>query len=904
MGRRARRPEEFATGSGWIRGGWARFSDLAVRSPGFPGLRRRKPSAGVLQSGSRTVDFHNMRGSPGGPARGGFRDARKAIPMSDGHDDRRDPDQRLDEAASAPTTGPPEGESRSTSGDVLSLIEDVERHLTRIRDVQHQQESDFMDLAGRQRSIEEAEAALASRGGEIEAASTALAQERDALDRMRSELDATRGELEERRRLCDEATADLDASKADLEAARTELRGDVEAHQTEIDACAVKQQELEEARSAIEAIRSDLEARTEALAERSAEHEAMQARIVELEGDAARRSERDRIAAEEHDRALSEATAATHRHREALESVGRDLEQTQSELADARERSASLESELDSVRTAHETNTQEHAALQATIAELESRCEAFDARNHERQASLDAATARTTALEGELAVARDRVIELEAIVEEDRRQLGIAGEKLTELARAVAEQAPRLEQGAAAIAMAAEQHERIERLEARLASEGTDANEAVARVRDALESKIAELEAALERTSGDDVDEASMRSAVDAVRGPLEARIRELEELGADPAAIEHATAPLRAEIEALRSELENSARTDGTSSPAELQALAERCRRAEQRSDELETALSMTNDRGQAQEMAKKLRAKAERINAAARHLDRRKRRLAAVKGRVRSRGQEDGGTATFHELQRLEAQRKELSQVREFLSRSEQQMVRRWARSRSVAMVAWLTMLAAVCVVGSWFAVSEIVPVAGTATVELRATPRDGGVLPSEAASTWRSWHEALATDPAFVQAVARRLSARGLMPAGGETGLATMLVDDLRFETDGPGRLRLVLEGADRRVLPSTLDAIATTMASESARQAPRRADGARASLRGDQPTTASGGYARLIGGQMPTQLLSLIGMIAGAAIVTSMLLIGVVYLTLSRAKRIFDASHEEDEGMIAA
>ena len=139
---------------------------------------------------------------------------------------------------------------------------------------------------------------------------------------------------------------------------------------------------------------------------------------------------------------------------------------------------------------------------------------------------------------------------------------------------------------------------------------------------------------------------------------------------------------------------------------------------------------------------------------------------------------------------------------------------------------------------------------------------------------------------------------------MPSGGETGLATMLVDDLQFETDGPGRLRLVLAGADRRVLPGTLDAIATTMASESARQAPRRTDGARASLRGDQPTTADGGYARLIGGQMPTKLLSLIGMIAGASIVASLLLIGVVYLTLSRAKRIFDASHDEDDGMLAA
>jgi hypothetical protein len=311
-----------------------------------------------------------------------------------------------------------------------------------------------------------------------------------------------------------------------------------------------------------------------------------------------------------------------------------------------------------------------------------------------------------------------------------------------------------------------------------------------------------------------------------------------------------------------------------------------------------------MTNDRGQAQEMAKKLRAKAERINAAARHLDRRKRRLAAVKGRVRNNVAEDGGTATFHELQRLEAQRKELSQVREFLSRSEQQMIRRWARSRSVAMVAWMGMLAAVCIAGSWFAVSEIVPVAGTASVELRATPRDGGVLSNEAASTWREWHEALATDPAFVQAVGRRLAARGLMPTGGETGLATMLGSDLQFETDGPGRMRLVLEGPDRRLLPATLDAVATTMASESARQAPRRADGARASLRGDQPTTAGGGYARLMGGQMPAALLSLIGMIAGVSIVVSLLLIGLVYLMLSRAKRIFDASHEEDEGVIAA
>ena len=824
--------------------------------------------------------------------------------MSDGHDERRNPDEELEQAATAPATDPPEAGSRSTSGDVLSLIEDVERHLTRIRDVQNQQESEFMDLAGRQRSVETAEAALASRGGEIEVASAALSQERDALNDARVELDSARDELEERRRFCEEASAELESSKAALESAREELHDDRSAHQAEIEAFTAKSKSLEEERIAIEELRSELEEREQTLAERSTALEAMQARIEELEREAVERSETERIASEEHDRSLAEATAVTQRHREALESVGRDLEQAQSELVDARDRSETMERELESIRNAHEAKSLENSTLETTIAEFESRCATFDEMNIERQVSLDAALERTTTLEDELGVARTRVNELEAVVEEDRRQLGIAGEKLTELARAVAEQAPRLEQGTAAIAIATEQRERIERLEARLASEGTDANETVARVRDALESRIAELESALEQASTGGVDEASMQSAVDAVRGPLEARIRELEAMASDPAAIDAATAPLLAEIETLRSEMENLEGPEGAASTAELEAFAERCRRAEQRSDELETALSMTNDRGQAQEMAKKLRAKAERINAAARHLDRRKRRLAAVKGRVRSRESEGGGTATFHELQRLEAQRKELSQVREFLSRSEQQMVRRWARSRSVAMVAWLGVLAAVCVVGSWFAVSEIVPVAGTATVELRATPRDGGVLSNDAASSWREWHEALATDPAFVQAVGRRLSARGLMPKGGETGLATMLVEDLQFETDGPGRLRLVLEGADRRVLPTTLDAIATTMASESARQAPRRADGARAALSGDQPTTAGGGYARLIGGEMPAALLSLIGMIAGASIVTSLLVIGLVYLTLSRSKRIFDASHDEDEGVIPA
>ncbi|MCP4797604.1 MAG: hypothetical protein GY885_15740, partial [Phycisphaeraceae bacterium] len=176
--------------------------------------------------------------------------------MSDGHDERRNPDEELEQAATAPATDPPEAGSRSTSGDVLSLIEDVERHLTRIRDVQNQQESEFMDLAGRQRSVETAEAALASRGGEIEVASAALSQERDALNDARVELDSARDELEERRRFCEEASAELESSKSALESAREELHDDRSAHQAEIEAFTAKSKSLEEERIAIEELRS------------------------------------------------------------------------------------------------------------------------------------------------------------------------------------------------------------------------------------------------------------------------------------------------------------------------------------------------------------------------------------------------------------------------------------------------------------------------------------------------------------------------------------------------------------------------------------------------------------------------------------------------------------------------
>ena len=800
----------------------------------------------------------------------------------------QDPD--TGESLSSEASAPP----RSASGDVLSLIEDVERHLTRIRDVQSRQETEFEDLAERQRRVDDAENAFETRRCEVEEAAAALDAARASLSEEQVEIDGLRTTLEERETRCLESAEEIENSKRDIETARAEVATDRSALDALVTEIADREQTIMEERGALDALRDEIEVRENAFVDRSTAAEAAITRLNELEESYRQLTESFETQGASHQQAMNTAEETIERHRSALESVGGDLESAQAELGASR-------GELESLRMIGATAEADQVKLLETVSQLESRCTELDA-NASAEASLGEATSRTVEIESELAVALGNVETLEATIAEDQRQLQLAGEKLTELAQAISEQAPRLERGTAAIALLAQQQEKIVKLESRLTDDGADATNAVARIRDTFEAKIAELDSALERARAEGADPESLEAAIAAARAPLEARIHELESGGGFDAsalenAIQEATAPLLAEISRLQAEAESS---DGPSVPRERhETVKERCRRAERRSDELETALSMTNDKGQAQEMAKRLRAKAERVGDAARHLELRKSRLLAVRKAIRSKGGERGSNPSFQELQRLESQRKELSQVQEFLSKSEQQMIRRWARSRSMTTAGWVMILAVLCSVGSWFGVQELVPISGAASVELRATPRDGKTLSTAKSESWTEWHEALATDPAFVQVVSKRLAARGIEPSGGEPAVASMLIDDLSFESDGPGRLRLVLTGADRRLLAPTLDAVAMTMASESARQAPRRDDGARASLNGQQKGSQEGGYASLIGGAISAEVLTFTAMIAGAALAGSLLLVGLLYLILTRAKRVFEEA-EADGG----
>ena len=111
-------------------------------------------------------------------------------------------------------------------------------------------------------------------------------------------------------------------------------------------------------------------------------------------------------------------------------------------------------------------------------------------------------------------------------------------------------------------------------------------------------------------------------------------------------------------------------------------------------------------------------------------------------------------------------------------------------------------------------------------------------------------------------------------------------------------------MLFRSPDSRSLEPTLDAIAATMASESARQAPRRLDGTRATL----PPEREGGngvvYASLVGGPMSEAFLIRMGSISGVVLLSSLLLVWGLYAVLSRSKRIFEAQEAAGEEVLPA
>ena len=683
-----------------------------------------------------------------------------------------------------------------------------------------------------------------------------LAERQRRVTAAESLVEARNGELADLEQELTSIRAGLDADRVEFQANRDAFEETRQQHARETEA-------LREERRGLEETGSRNEREAQANREERSRLEGWSAELADRE-----RAAEDRISGLESERSR----------------IQEDLQRAETEFGARREEYEAGERAFIEQREALDRRIEE---LLARTSELESERSDADRACEEARRDLESTKSRFVSLEREfeegveaLAAARTRIAELETVTQEDQRQLQLAGTKLAELAKAIAEQAPRLEKGAEAMALVVELESELQRLR-------NQRQEARDEIEAPLLARIADLESGLEL-----------------------ARKRTMDSPGSDvdvEALIAERTRDLQAALDAAVANAAASAGEDSV--PREtFEALEAECRRLSRRGDELETALSMTTDRGQAQEMAKQLRRRAERVGEIARHLDRRKSRLNAMRSTLRRRergiANDVGGFGSTQDNQRLDAQRQELEEVRDFLARSEQQMVKRWARPRAFASVAWLLAILAFSAAAGWIASDRFMPGPGSASVLLTARTADSSPLTERGADDWNEWHRALATDPAFVAVVQKRLAMRGIAAGRSEEATAKLLLDRLSFESEGVGRMRLVLAGDDRRVVEPTLDAIATALVSESSRQAPRREQGARATLPAERSLQAGGGYAARVDTTPDREMLLRGGLVGGGVFLTSLLLVGLVYSVLSRSKKVFENRESGNDAAAAA
>lgn len=448
---------------------------------------------------------------------------------------------------------------------------------------------------------------------------------------------------------------------------------------------------------------------------------------------------------------------------------------------------------------------------------------------------------------------------------------------------------------------------------------------AVAEARSLIESRVAELDERaatleLEKQAADDA-----RLAMEVELNEARSRLREVEEdssrsLEASAERLlqaEGRIGELEAERDAMRSQLNLAAdrlrlfttEVAEQSSPApvaapgagDLEELEARCEKAELRADELEQALVLAQDRGQADAFAKQLRSKAERIQVVARHLALRRRRLQAIRSALQSRRSMVIEPATEMEIRSDEpgGDQPAVDHLPVDCSDGEAMIIRRSTRSPVLVGAAWCTILLLVVGVASWFTVERIMPMPGSARVDINAASATGETLRAGSLDAWHAWHTALPTDPDFAGVVGERLQMRGLAPGGGETAVAELLATRLDFDSDHPGHLRLVLSGPDRRLLPDMLDVVVTSMVSESARQAPRRPQSARAELTDERRSGAAAGYASLVPAKRDTAYLERFALVAGVGIAVGLGLVVLGHGLLRRSRRLL-AESEPDLG----
>ncbi|MGI9014742.1 MAG: hypothetical protein ACR2GY_10910 [Phycisphaerales bacterium] len=803
------------------------------------------------------------------------------------------------------------------------------------------------DVEQRQALADQHEQTLFDREQKLNEQAAVLEQLQKECEEREKEVAAARKTIDDGRALLDEHWSDFNTERASLSALAEEL----EAREA---ACNIEAEQLRaqlsQAEEALTLAHSEQKENAKSQAELLTRVERAERNV----GDLLQQVEKLNQALEQAETALTAAqneTLALRSERDALQdelkqsvaqhqqqaaAFTQQLEEMQQELTAARKRIAALKAEsaetatrATALATANQEQAEAYAQLKEVSNAFEKDAEDAQARANELEASL------TSQMEACATTERDRdeaqrlaeeqaqqlaqhiadekefesiIADRERVIAEQKRTLEAAKQKLSEFAAAIGEQTTQVQAGVEAMATVREQKAQLERLKEQLASAKMAADpEELARKNE----RIAELTEALHQARGQSTGAGDVSER--------DARIAELnQELDSLRSQVEH----WRLEAADALSALESVREQSGSRDHARQAGLENRIRELEATIAGLEANQSNESAKPALPteiEAAKRdLEHKASRLRAAVEHLRRRRRRLLRAKQLVHERARaiaeaqpnarsksgpapatllsHDGSHERYQQAMQTDAkvqqQRQVLSDATRCLAQSERAMIKRWARPRAIVTMMWLLVLSALVAGGSWLAADHFFPATIAASATLQAQPKPNSQLTDAEREQWLNWHRDRLFDEAFIRSLAKRMDDRRLSDLTEPVLLRKHLEEFLTTDSTQPGELTVIYQGEEPALTKSVLDGIILTLQSDSRRMVGQRTESARTRVLTERTVDGTPRFAVLNSAPLHDERLRYAGIIFGIAMTVSMLIIGVIYTRLAKARRVFD------------
>jgi chromosome segregation ATPase len=739
--------------------------------------------------------------------------------------------------------------SQGKSAEVLDLIAGVESQLEKMRNAQNACVEEIDSIENRRQEISNRENEISELGREFESKNsdfeTRVAEFDDRerhLEQRQATIELTMNELETRERGFEERNSQFQQVQAGIDATRQQIDSDRAILSRDRETFDQERQSLVNERTAVSAELASLKNSFEMMENEyialGVEREALSNRVDEL---------------------------------------NESFEQVTSRVNDAEGKAGILENEM----------TDLTSKLDQAATAIEDR----DARLSEREETVAQFKEKVGSLESERGELHGRIEKREIELDELQGNLVIATDRLQSLAEAVAEQAPRLEEGATAVALCRQQEQRLKTLSQDL----TEARAEIGRVQSAKDPDgiLAGAREELQRVRME-IEEMIPLDEHRRVVSSLEAKCAKGVEAGGgvDPAV----------SVE-LRTQLDK-AKTEFVALSTHAEGCEEALKEAESRIADLQSAnkvLKQADVAGGADvsDDTERLREQANRLADFAMHLQRRRSRLKSMRSAMSTRQQFSSDTMSAT-VGSIESEQRDKMMEEDILRRQhelvdlESRMIRRWARQGTVGIVARVTVLAIALAAASWFGVRWFAPGNVTATALIKAQPVAGQIMDDERATAWNTWHKSIVNDKLFAKAVSTRLASMPGGYDGGTEGVQKIIANDLSIEEIQPGMLSFNLDGLDRTESVRVLEAVVATLASESQRQLPRRGDGARVDV-----LTHDGRIASLAPVPVTSSQVQYAGMVFGGSLGLIGLMGAAVYSRLSRTRRLFDENLGIDE-----